>query len=263
LLLIGDIKNFGTVWYNPKSLANIFSLAAVRKLCRITMDSNVEPALCVHLANGSVMKFSEYKTGLYYHDAAAAAPKTNVAPVIDYSFVTTVVDSKKRFTRREIEGANKARELSKKIGRPSQQQFEKILIKILIRNCPVTVDDAKRALLTYGPDVAALKGHTTKVPSKHVPTFNPVELPDSILQHPRDVTLCMDIFTSNGIYFFTRSLAKFNSAPLHLCLTGRKILFYEKPEPSWLFTSPEVSTSPTFTPTWNSDASATTYFPRD
>jgi hypothetical protein len=58
------------------------------------------------------MKCSEYKNGLYYHDAAVAAPKTNVAPVIDYSFVTTVAANKKFFTRREIEGANKARELS-------------------------------------------------------------------------------------------------------------------------------------------------------
>jgi len=47
LSLIGDIKNFGTVWYNPNSLANIFSLAAVRKICRITIDTDVEPALCV------------------------------------------------------------------------------------------------------------------------------------------------------------------------------------------------------------------------
>jgi len=46
--LVGDIKNFGTVWYNPDSLANIFSLAAVRKLCCITMDTSVEAALCVH-----------------------------------------------------------------------------------------------------------------------------------------------------------------------------------------------------------------------
>jgi hypothetical protein len=28
-LLIGDIKNIGTVWYNPNSLANIFSLATI------------------------------------------------------------------------------------------------------------------------------------------------------------------------------------------------------------------------------------------
>jgi len=137
------------------------------------MDTDVEPALCVHCADGSVMKLSEYKTGLYYHDNAAAAPKSIVAPVIDYSFVTTVAGNNKLCTRREIEGANKARELSKKIGRPSQQQFEKILIKNLIRNCPVTINDAKRALLIYGPNVAALKGNTTKGPTKLVPTFTP------------------------------------------------------------------------------------------
>jgi hypothetical protein len=46
--LIGDIPNFGTVWYNPNSLANILSLAEVRKNNRVTMDMAVEPALCVH-----------------------------------------------------------------------------------------------------------------------------------------------------------------------------------------------------------------------
>jgi len=69
LSLTGDIKNFGTVWYNPGSLANIFSLAAVCKLCRITMDTSIEAALCVHPSDGSIMKFVEYGLGLYYHDA--------------------------------------------------------------------------------------------------------------------------------------------------------------------------------------------------
>jgi hypothetical protein len=56
--LVGDIKNFCTVWYNPDSLANIFSLAAVRKLCRITMDTSVEAALCVHHSDGLIVKFT-------------------------------------------------------------------------------------------------------------------------------------------------------------------------------------------------------------
>ena len=177
LSLVGDIKNFGTVLYNPDSLANIFSLAAIRKLCCITMDTSVEAALCVHCSDGSIMKFIEYGSGLYYHDAAAAVqPKSN-ENVIDFSFVSTVTNNKAQFPRCEIEGADKARALSRKIGRPSQQQFEPILAKNLIRNCPVTVDDAKRALLIYGPDEAALKGKTTKAPSRHVPTFNPVQVP--------------------------------------------------------------------------------------
>jgi hypothetical protein len=65
LLLVGDIKNFGTVWYNPDSLANIFSLAAARKFCCITMDTSVEATLCVHRSDGSIKKFIKYGSGLY------------------------------------------------------------------------------------------------------------------------------------------------------------------------------------------------------
>jgi len=110
------------------------------------------------------MKFIECRLGLYYHDAAAAVQPNSNANVIDYSFVSTVTNNKAQFPRREIEGADKARALYRKIGRPFQQQFEQILAKNLIRNCPVTVDDAKRALLIYGPNVAALKGKQQKAP---------------------------------------------------------------------------------------------------
>ena len=37
--LIGDLGNFGSVWFNENSLANILSLAAVRRKCRVTMDT--------------------------------------------------------------------------------------------------------------------------------------------------------------------------------------------------------------------------------
>ena len=80
----------GLSGHNPASLANIFSLAAVRKLCRITMDTSVEAALCVHCSDGLIMKFIEYGLGLYYHNAAAAAVQPNSNKnVIDYSFVST------------------------------------------------------------------------------------------------------------------------------------------------------------------------------
>jgi len=65
---IGDIPNFGHVWYNPKSLANILSMAAVRKLCRITMDTLFDLAIHVHQRDGSLMTFLEYKSGLYFFD---------------------------------------------------------------------------------------------------------------------------------------------------------------------------------------------------
>ena len=87
--LEGDLTNFGTVWYNPQSLANILSLAAVRKVCRVTMDSSIEPSISVHRSNGGIMKFFEYGSGLYYHDPFVASLSLTHPPG-DFSFVSTV-----------------------------------------------------------------------------------------------------------------------------------------------------------------------------
>jgi hypothetical protein len=71
--LKGTVKNFGDVWYNENSLANILSMDAVRKTCRITMDTSIEAAMHVHRKDGTIMTFREYQTGLYYYDVADAA----------------------------------------------------------------------------------------------------------------------------------------------------------------------------------------------
>ena len=60
---IGTLAHFGDVWFNPASLANILSMAAVRKIYRITMDSSVEAAMHVHRTDGTIMNFHEYKSG--------------------------------------------------------------------------------------------------------------------------------------------------------------------------------------------------------
>jgi hypothetical protein len=112
---MGHVKNFGHVWFNPNSLANILSIAEVRKVCRITMDTSVEPAMYVHRRDGSIMKFNEYKSGLNYFDTAA--PKTPNSTSFDvnaYLFLNTVEQNKQAYTRRESEGADRARELYKR-----------------------------------------------------------------------------------------------------------------------------------------------------
>jgi hypothetical protein len=63
--LIGDFPNLGPVWYNPESIANILSLAEVRRVCRITMDTSESPAFIVHRLDGSEMRFEEADSGLY------------------------------------------------------------------------------------------------------------------------------------------------------------------------------------------------------
>ena len=201
---MGHVKNFGDVWYNNDSLANILSMAEVRKICRITMDTSVEAAMNVHRRDGSLMKFTEYKSGLYYFDTGA--PITNntnsTSNSQDYLFLNTVEDNKRQYTRREIEGADKARDLYRKIGRPSEKEFNDILQNNLIRNCPITSDDAKRALRIYGPDIATLKGKTVKKQNTGIPNYQAVQIPAPIIAQYTDVRLFIDIFWVNGSPYF-------------------------------------------------------------
>ena len=196
--MIGDFPNLGAVWYNKDSIANILSLADVRKVCRVTMDSHNEPALHVHRIDGSVMKFTEHESGLYVYNPN----QTNDIVVTGYSMLSTVAEQKKLFSRREVKAADAARELYRKIGRPDEAEFDSILRKNLIRNCPVTPGDARRALVIYGPDIAVLKGKTTRTTAApRAPTFEAVPIPPPVLEHHRKVTLCMDFFFVQGIPF--------------------------------------------------------------
>jgi len=189
------------VWYNPDLLANILSLAEVQCKYRVTMDSALKPSMCVHRSDGTVTKFVEYASGLYYHDTAPSI-KSSSKSVSGYSCIVTVAGNKDRFHHRKIKDANRARVLYSMIGRPSQQQFEFILNNNLIRNCPVMVDDARRAVTIYGPDVPAIKGKAVKSDPVHVPTSTPSAVPMPILSDHSHVTLCIDFFFIQGLLFF-------------------------------------------------------------
>jgi hypothetical protein len=152
---IGDIKNLGSVWYNLASIANILSLSDVRRVCRVTMDTNLESSMCIHKEDGGIMKFKEHTNGLYYYDTRDNVPDKNTV-----CLVQSVEETKKFFMKREVDAADLACNLYRKIGRPSQAKFEDIVSKNIIRNCPITVDDIRRARIIYGPDVASIKGKT-------------------------------------------------------------------------------------------------------
>ena len=166
--LVGTLPNFGTVWYNPSSLANILSLRAVRQVCRVTMDTDKEVTILVHLKDGTIMRFIKFCSGLYFFNASKAISRSS-SPSSGYCFIDTVPNNLASFTRREIEGATAARVLYRKLGRPSQSIFEHLLASNFIRNCPITADDARRATYIYGPDLASLKGKTTRRSPTHVP----------------------------------------------------------------------------------------------
>jgi hypothetical protein len=204
---MGTLADFGPVWYNPESIANVLSLAQVRMVRRVTMDTAELAAFHVHKLDGSgTTLFLEHESGLYLHDASVStANKVNShskSSVIGYSYLQTVAHNKTKFTTRQVEAADASRKLYRHLGRPGYPRFIAALKDNHILNCPITVDDAHRAEQIYGKDVAFLKGKTTASPAKdHVPDFVPVALPAELLSLHPDVTLCFDLFYTLGLAF--------------------------------------------------------------
>jgi hypothetical protein len=117
--------------------------------------------------------------------------------------LSTVATQKRMFSKREIQAADAARELYRKIGRPDEATYQTILRRGQILNCPITPDDARQALVIYGQDVAALKGKTTRsTAAPRVPTFEAVPIPAPILKFHRNITLCVDFLFVQGFPFY-------------------------------------------------------------
>ena len=64
---VGDLPGYGTVWYDPKAIANILSLRRVRDKYHITYDSKYQQFV-VTKPCGKEFVFKESEGGLHYLD---------------------------------------------------------------------------------------------------------------------------------------------------------------------------------------------------
>ena len=146
----GDLKNYGTVWYNEAAIANIISMSeAERKGHLISYTKG-----CLKLqnrSNGKMTSFHVTPDGLY----AFQVPKSGV------SLVQTVSENGSFYTPRQIAQAKMARDLHKMVGRPSKTDFVGIVKNNLLRHCPITAQDISVAENIYGQDIGTLQGKTT------------------------------------------------------------------------------------------------------
>ena len=195
----GDFPGIGTVWYDPTSIANVLSLAKVVQRYRVTQDSSKYAGIRVYLDDGSILPFTKSKGGLYYYDATP--PTKTKKTVKAYCLVTTLEENLKNFTRRQRNGIEQAHRVYILVGRPSHDNFLRMISHRQLPNCPVTLDDARNMMIAYGPNTAAIQGKTTRSKPKHVLSNRLVPLEPSILQAHRDVTLAMDIFFVDGLIF--------------------------------------------------------------
>jgi hypothetical protein len=66
--LVGDLPGYGEVWYHKNGIANILSLACMKKKHRVTYDSENGNSFQVWKSDRSMGEFQELPQGLYYLD---------------------------------------------------------------------------------------------------------------------------------------------------------------------------------------------------
>ena len=195
---VGDLPGYGTVWYDPKAIANILSLRQVRDRYHITYDSTYQQFI-VAKPCGKRFVFKESEGGLHYLDTSHPEQEQYHKHEQQHVFmVNTVKDNMKNFTNNDYLQAVRARELQVTVGRPSDKDFIKILETSSLPNCPVTPRDVMVANKLFGPDVGALKGKTTRRNPPIVDSPVSVDI-TSILKFYGEVTLCVDLMYVNRV----------------------------------------------------------------
>ena len=187
---------FIDVWFDADCIVNILSYHSLQRHFRITTDTALALGIYVHIYNGVTLKFLPYKGNIYLLDPVDYHKLNTV--LTSYSCTAVVAKNKLNFTRREIEGADRARALYEKMRKPTYTTFLKRIAKNQIRNNKVTVDDAQRAYAIYGPDLDYAKGHTTRQQPPHFTYPSDIRIPCFILQYHSEVILFMDFFFVNA-----------------------------------------------------------------
>jgi hypothetical protein len=186
--LVGDLANYGTVWYDPHAIANILSLKRVSRKYDVQYVSGKTPKFMVTKPNGEVFEFIESEDGLHYMESKKSGTV----------MINTVADNRSNYTNQDYLNAIKARELQIKIGRPSTADFIRIVNSNTLKNCPVTKADVMAAEQIFGPDVGSLKGKTVRR-RPHVVKQVIEMLPADVMSRYRRVTLCVDVMFVNEI----------------------------------------------------------------
>ena len=189
--LVGDLCGYGTVWYHPDGIANILSLAEVRKRFHVTYDSSQQNEFVVHKPDGTTKRFVQSHRGLFYLDTSTEGT----------TLVTTVDDNKSKYTNTDYSRAELARRIQRMIGRPSTRDFLHFVDNNLIPNCPITRDDILAAEHIFGPDLGSLKGKTVRRKPRPV-KVHMTNIPATIMARYRRVTLAADVMYVNKLPFF-------------------------------------------------------------
>ena len=139
--------------------------------------------------------------GLYCHDTNNFDSHNTIEHIADYTILNTVARNKANYTTREFTGVDKAIFFNNKIGYLWPQRYIHLLQNNYFHNCPITVEDAKRAIHIYVHDTAYLQGKNKWWIISAIPILAHILLLHTIKDLQQDVTLCADLLFVQGTIF--------------------------------------------------------------
>jgi hypothetical protein len=144
------------------------------------------------------MEYKPSSRGLHYHDVSD--PSSNV----ELMLVNTVRENFEGYTRHAVERAREARRLQGMIANPTEREFAGMVQEKLLTNCPITVCDVENANQIFGPNLANLRGKTTRAKPDHV-RVEYARITKDFIQLHKYVTLVADVMFVNGLPFLVTS----------------------------------------------------------
>jgi hypothetical protein len=150
------------VKHSPHGIANVLLLNEVKQRHRVTYDNHDQGGVFqVHTEKG-IVEFKPSDQGLHYHDVSDKNSN------IEIMLVNTVGGNFEGYTHHDIERAKEARCIQGMIANPTEREFAEMVHEQLLTNCPVTMRDVDNANRIFGPDLANLRGKTTRTKPERV-----------------------------------------------------------------------------------------------
>ena len=90
-----------------------------------------------------------------------------------------------------------------------------------IRNCPIIIGNAKRALHIHGPDVAKLKSNMTRKKLLGIDEYKHVQIPKPIMNFHATVNLSTDYFYIQSAPFLHIISRSYNFRTIEVIMDGK------------------------------------------
>ena len=200
----GNFLNVVRVAYAPASKVNVLSLSALRDEGHDCGEDKATDSYYWKLPCGYTLRFTRLG-GLYALDyrTIPAWVRENANPRV---YLTSVLEKRLKYTKKENDLADQALEVRKRMGFPGARAFTD-LVRSVVKNVPVDARDVARMLDVHGEAPEFIKGKMKKKNSPNA-DYNPIPLELS-----RYVALHVDIMFAKGLSYLVAV-----ATPIGVCI---------------------------------------------